>query len=91
MLRVGSLIVASRNVAGFITRESVVRSMLETTNTHMTPGNRILDIDADVFKINCAYLRQLHHDFSIALCCLEELPIPLLLMALLRAVFLLLG
>jgi hypothetical protein len=32
--------VESRNVAGFTTRESVLRSMLETTNTHSTPGNR---------------------------------------------------
>ncbi len=30
----------SKNVAGVTTRESVVRSMLETTNTHSTPGNR---------------------------------------------------
>ena len=46
------MIIASRNVAGFIIRESIVRSMFETTNTNETPGNRILGIAAVVFKIN---------------------------------------
>jgi hypothetical protein len=35
MLRVASLIVESKNVAGFITCELVVRSIFETTNTVM--------------------------------------------------------
>ena len=49
-----SLINDSRNVEGFITGKSVVRSMFETTNTHGTPDNRKLDIDTVIFKINCA-------------------------------------
>jgi len=38
-LRVKSLIVDSRNVDGFIITMFVVRSMFETTNTHVTPDD----------------------------------------------------
>jgi len=39
MLRVKSLIEDSRKVDGFIIGESKVRSMFETTNTHVTPDD----------------------------------------------------
>ena len=52
MLRVVSLILESRNVDGFITSKSVVRSMFETTNTHRTPVVEG-DILIVIFKINC--------------------------------------
>jgi len=42
MLRTKSLTEEFRNVDGFITVTSVVRSMLETTSTHRTPDNQIV-------------------------------------------------
>ena len=54
MFRTESLIDDSRNVDGFIMRKPLVRSMLETTNTHVTPDNQKLDIATVIFKTNYA-------------------------------------
>jgi hypothetical protein len=54
-MSVAALIARAKNVEAIFECESVVRSMFGTTNTQETPGNRILDINTVVFKINCAY------------------------------------
>ena len=51
MLRVKSLIEDSRKTEGFKIGISVVRSTFETTNNHMTPGNRKVDNSTVIFKI----------------------------------------
>jgi hypothetical protein len=56
MLRVKSLIDDSRNWEGFITGNSVVRSMFETTNTHGTPDNRKAILPQSYLKLTVHYI-----------------------------------
>lgn len=74
MLRTAFLIVDSKNIDGFIICVFAVRSMLETTNTHMTPDNRqaiflqlYLKLTADyksnrvfLFSLICVFIISLH-------------------------------